>query len=299
MDLPQLTSFLRVAEEGSVTRAAAALHLTQPAVTQHVRALERELGVSLFDRTERGMRLTQPGETLRDYARRSLGLLQEARDVLGDLERATQGRVVIGAGVTTSIFRLPEWLRHFQRTHPGVDVTVRTGRSREIATLALAREIDLGLVTSPIQEPALTIAPLFDEEIVLVAPPDHVLAQGLHTITELREQPLILFARGSGFREYLDRALAGAAVLPRVKMESDSVEAIKSFVEVGLGASFLPAGAVRTELETGTLVRARVQGLPPLYRTTSVLYRTDRYLNAGARAFLGVLQPGGPLGVAR
>jgi DNA-binding transcriptional LysR family regulator len=291
MDLPQLASFLRVAEEGSVTRAAAALHLTQPAVTQHVRALERELGVPLFDRTERGMRLTQPGETLRDYARRSLGLLQEARDVLGDLERSSQGRVVIGAGVTTSIFRLPDWLRQLQREHPGIDVTVRTGRSREIAALALAREIDLGLVTSPIQEPALTIAPLFDEEIVLVAPPDHPLASGAHAVEELREHPLIFFSRGSGFREYLDRALAAAGVVPRVKMESDSVEAIKSFVEVGLGASFLPAGAVRAELGTGTLLRARVTGLPPLYRTTSVLYRTDRYLNAGARSFLAVVRP--------
>jgi DNA-binding transcriptional LysR family regulator len=100
---------------------------------------------------------------------------------------------------------------------------------------------------------------------------------------------LILFSRGTGFRDYLDRTLAEAGVPVRVKMESDSVEAIKSFVAVGLGVSFLPAASVAAEIEAGTLAHAALAGLPPLRRTTSVLYRADRTLSAGARGLLGVL----------
>ncbi len=155
MELSQLESFLRVAEAGSVSRAADTLYLTQPGVTKQIRALERELDVVLFDRTRRGMQLTPAGHALLDYARRSLGLLEECREVLQDLESGVSGRLVLGAGVTTSIFHLPRWLRAFQGEHPGVDVVVRTGRSREVAALVLAREIDLGLITSPARHPDL------------------------------------------------------------------------------------------------------------------------------------------------
>jgi DNA-binding transcriptional LysR family regulator len=290
MELFQLRSFLRVAEAGSFTRAAEELYLTQPAVTQHVRALERELGVPLFDRTGRGAQLTPAGQALSRYARRSLALLDEGRQVIADLESGAAGRLLLGAGVTTSIFRLPGWLRAFGDAYPGVDVVVRTGRSREVAALALEREIDLGLVTSPVNHPDLQVVALFEEEIVLVTPRGHPLAGQAIPAAALAEAPLILFPQATGFREYLDRALAEAGVSARVKMESDSVEAIKSFVAVGLGVSFLPAAAVEAEVEAGLLARAAVSGLPALRRQTSVLYRVDRYLNAGARGFLAIVR---------
>lgn len=289
MELFQLQSFVRVAEEGSITRAAEALHLTQPAVTNHVRALERELRAPLFDRTGRGVRLTPAGRALLEYTRRSLGLLDECRQVLMDLREGTFGRLVLGAGVTTSIFHLPGWLREFRETNPGVDVTVRTGRSREIAQLVLEREIDLGIVTSPVEHPDLSVAGLFEEQIVLVTPREHPLAGRAAPAEELEAASLILFRAGTGFRNYLDRSLARAGVRVQVKMESDSVEAIKSFVAVGLGISFLPAASVAAELRAGTLAQAHVAGLPPLQRQTAAVFRTDRYLSAPARGFLGIL----------
>ena len=290
MELFQLRSFLRVAEEGSVTRAAEALYLTQPAVSQHVRALERELGVALFDRTGRGVQLTPPGSALADYARRVLALLGECREVIGDLKAGATGRIVLGAGATTSIFHLPGWLRAFQEAFPGVEVVVRTGRSKEVVKLVLEREVDLGLVTSPVEHPDVNVAALYEEEIVLVAARSHPLAGGIAAPEDVAAAPLILFPQGTGFRDYLDRALADAGIAARVKMESDSVEAIKSFVAVGLGLSFLPAPAVVAEVASGTLDRVQVAGLPALRRTTSTIYRTDRYLSAGVRGFLGILR---------
>ena len=289
MELTQLESFLRVAEAGSVSRAADTLYLTQPGVTKQIRALERELGVVLFDRTRRGMQLTPSGHALLDYARRSLGLLEECREVLQDLECGATGRLVLGAGVTTSIFHLPRWLRAFQGEHPGVDVVVRTGRSREVAALVLDREIDLGLITSPSRHPDIVEVELYDEEIVLVTPCRHPLADKRVQAEEMGSAPLILFPRHTGFREYVDRALAEAGVRARVKMESDSAEAIKSFVEVGLGVAFLPAAAVEREIEAGTLACAWIEGLPPLRRKTTMIYRRARYLHAGARAFFSLL----------
>jgi DNA-binding transcriptional LysR family regulator len=289
MDLTHLQSFLRVAEAGSVTRAAEALHLTQPAVTQHVRALERELGIPLFDRTGRGVRLTAAGEALRRYAQRTLALLDECREVIADLHTGAAGRLVLGAGVTTSIFHLPGWLRAFRELYPGIDVVVRTGRSREVAALALERAIDLGLITSPVEHPELRVVGLYEEEIVLVAPPGDPLADRDIGAEDLAEAALILFPHGTGFREYLDRVLAAAGISARVKMESDSVEAIKSFVAVGLGVAFLPMAAVETELGVRTLARIHVSGLPELRRRTAVVYRADRYLSTGARAFLDLL----------
>lgn len=285
-----LESFLAVAEEGSITHAARALHLTQPAVTQHIQALERELGAVLLERTGRGVRLTPAGMVLRDYARRWGALMEECRMVIADQQKGTAGVLLLGAGVTTSIFQLPRWLQAFRRSCPHVDVTVRTGTSREVSALTLDREIDLGLVTSPVQDPALTVEDLFEEEIVLALPRGHELAGHHVSARDLGHVPLILFPRGTGFRRYIDQRLAAAGIAANIKMETDSVEAIKSFVANGLGCSFLPVSAVESELKSGHLETAVVRKLRPLVRKTSVIRRTDRYLSAAALGFLELLR---------
>ncbi len=208
------------------------------------------------------------------------------------MSAGSAGRLLLGAGVTTCIFRMPEWLRSFSSTHPAVEVIVRTGGSREVTTMVLDREIDLGLVTSQVEHDDLDVTPLHEEKIILVARPDHPLAQGRVRSSDLDDSPLILFPQGSGFRGYLDRVLAEAGISARVKMETDSVEAIKSFVTVGLGVSFLPASAVAAEMARGALKRVRVRNLPDLRRRTSVVRRTDRYLSTAARDFLDLLCSG-------
>jgi DNA-binding transcriptional LysR family regulator len=305
MELAQLRTFLKVAEHGSVTKAAAGLHLTQPAVTQHIRALERQFGTALFERTGRGMLLNGPGELLRDYARKALAAIEDGQQVIADIVQGRSGRLILAAGVTTSIFHLPRWLQSFREAHPDVDITVKTGRSREVARMALDREIDLGLVTSPVPHPDLEALPLFDEQIVLVGPPESSPSpqpdarpngppmqpdSSPSPITQatLSETPLILFPRGTGFRAYLDQVLAEAGAAPHVKMETDSVESIKGFVQVGLGMSFLPLSAVQAEIDAGLLVRVDLEGIAPLTRTTAVVRRKDRYFGVAARDFLAI-----------
>ncbi|MBV9864991.1 MAG: LysR family transcriptional regulator [Abitibacteriaceae bacterium] len=295
MEIVQLASFLCVADTSSVSRAAEIVHLTQPAVTKQIQALERELKTPLFDRTGRGVELTAAGATLRDYAGRSLALLKECQQVITDLDTGAAGQLVIGAGATTSIFRLPRWLQSLQTVLPGIDIVVRTGDSREVVSLTLDRQVELGLITTPVQHPDLAVSQLFDEEIVLVAsplsPPTAASSPSGATLDgHTLRLPLILFPCGSGFREYLERKLAAAGIEIHVKMETDSVEAIKSFVAIGLGASFLPFGAVAAELTGGVLQQVQVSGLPPLHRHTAVIRRKDRRAGMAAQALLEILQ---------
>lgn len=197
--------------------------------------------------------------------------------------------MTIGAGVTTSIFYLPKWLRKFKETAPGVELIVRTGRSREIVSLLLEGEADLGLITSPTDHPRIHQPSLFAEEIVLVSPPDHPLAGAAIAPERLASIPLILFPRGAGFREYLDRFFTTVPCQVTVKMESDSVEAIKSFVGAGLGASLLPLSAVQQEIQDGRLARINFTGIKPPRRETFAARRTDRYMSAAANNFVGLL----------
>jgi DNA-binding transcriptional LysR family regulator len=288
MELFQLRSFLKAAQEGSITRAAERLFLTQPAVTQHIQSLEKELGASLLDRTGRGVQLTEAGHALADYARKSIAILDECKQVIADLGSCKAGTLIIGAGVTTSIFRLPKWLGIFRKTYPDVEMIVRTGRSREVAAMALNREIDLGFVTSSVEHTDLRIIGLYDESIQLVVSPAWSDRKDPITAHGLSKAPLILFPKNSGFRDYLDKVFSDSGITPKIKMETDSLEAIKSFVASGLGVSFLPMSAVEEEIASGTLIAVETGCLPKLVRKTSAIYRIDRYLSASARAFLKI-----------
>jgi len=288
MELVHLRTFLQVVATANASRAAETLAISQPAVTQHIRSLEGELSVRLFDRTGRGLTLTPAGVTFQRYAQNTLALLEESRQVLAD-EETRGGSLVIGAGVTTSICFLPRKLMAFRHRFPAVDVTVRTGSSREVTTMVLDRLVEIGLVTSPIEHAQLESTELFREAIVLVSRPHDPLANKRIALERLAELPLILFRHPSGFRDYLDQIFSSLSIRLNVKMESDSLEAIKGFVGAGLGLAFLPRAAVRSELAAGMLSKLRWKNGPRLERTTTMIRRRDKYLSKPQRVFTQML----------
>lgn len=282
---PPVRSFLEIVRLGSVSRAALAVGLSQPAVTKQIRALEAALGDSLIERQGRGVRLTPSGELFASFAQRGARVFEEFSEALAELTRGEIGKLALGAGVTTCVQHLPPWLREFRRQHPGIEINVSTGTSRAVEEWVVSARVDLGFVTSEPRLAELGVQRLFAEEIVLVVEP----SAGRRGPVALESLGLILFPKNTGFRQYLDQRLGSLRRAVSVKMETDSIEAIKSFVTSGIGASFLPLGMVRDELRRGTLARVNAHGLGKLERLTSLIWRRDRRQSFAMRSFSSIV----------
>lgn len=291
MELRHLRSFYQVASYQSFTRAAQSLHLTQPAVTQHVQSLEAECGTPLLERLGRDIQVTAAGMVVLEYAERILRLLEECEQAVEEVRTGEGGRIRIGAGATTSIVTLPELLGKLKAARPGIEVAVRIGNTSEVVDMVLRNSVDVGLVTSPVNHPELKAVNLFEEELTLLVYPSHPLAQeGATTLSQLSQESLILFPPTSGFRADIDRLFAAAGVLVRPTMELESIEAIKKLVEIGLGISIIPRGSAPEEIAAGSLVPVALSDAPVPTRHTCLIHRRDKYLSASIQAFLEVLQ---------
>ncbi|MBC8136768.1 MAG: LysR family transcriptional regulator [Fibrella sp.] len=297
MELHQLEAFAAVARERSFTRASHRLHLTQPAVTRSVAALETELRTRLFDRLGRSVQLTPSGETLLRYAERVLQLTEEAKAAVSDIETGSAGRLSVGASSTLATYLLPPLLARFRHAHPAVEIAIHTGISARIRTRVRNGAADVGLVTSgpdddaSSSDGAMTVLPLAGLDTCVVLPPLHLLAtqRSIDAATLLSSDlPILLMESGTNLRQYAE-AVFGSTVFPA--MELDNVEAIKRMIAAGLGFSLLPELAVRTEVTAGTLATLPLAVIPQTSgRRIELVYRRDKYLTAPLRRFIALLQ---------
>jgi DNA-binding transcriptional LysR family regulator len=296
MELRQIEAFLAVVDQGGFTRAARRLHLTQPAITRQVAALERLLGADLFDRTGRGVRLTVSGEAFLGPARRLIQTADEARDAVAQIASGQGGRLTVGASSTLATYILPPVLATYRLQHPSIDLSLRTGTAARMRALALSGEVDLALVTTEgaggAEHPALEFRALGPYETCLALPTGHPAAMQTHmTAALVAAEPLLVMEPGTNLRAFTDRVLAAADVVPPRLIELDSVETIKRMVEAGLGLALLPAVAVQSEVADGRLALLTLAGIPIADRGIAVTYRRDRYLAGATRAFLALLAP--------
>ena len=275
MLLSQVEAFLTVAERRSVSEAATVLYVTQPALTTRIKNLERELGVALFTRTPRGMRLTAEGRAFRSHAQRALQSLAEGTQLLRELREGRVGELQLGTAPAISTYVLPLVLRRFQTAFPNVHLIVRTGHSEEILELVLREQVQLGLVRE-LPHAAITSTPLYEDEIVLVVHPGHRFAERASIeVGDLAAERLILFDRTSSYFVLTSAFFREAGVVPRGVMELDNVDATKKMVEHGLGIAFLPYTAIRGELAAGTLCEVAIDGYEPVRRPIVAIRRRD------------------------
>jgi len=270
-----LESFVEVARRGNVSRAAEALFLTQPAITARLKALERDLGIKLFVRSSRGMKLSDAGRAFLPYAERTMTTVDEGRQLVTNLRQGNVGELVIAAAPAVSTYVLPEILRVFRSTHPNVRLGVKTGHTEEVLEMVLRAEAHVG-IGRPIRHPEIELIPVLEDEMLLVVSARHAFARrGKVRMDELAAERLILFDRTSSYHELTSSLFRQAGVVPASTLELDNVEAAKKMVQQGLGIALLPRMALVSELKSGSLRPVKLIGAPPLSRPIVALRRKD------------------------
>jgi DNA-binding transcriptional LysR family regulator len=296
LDLPpnQLRTFLKVARRLSFTRAAEELHLTQPAVSAHIRKLERAVGGTLFEQIGRRVSLTSTGDVLYQYAERVLALENELRAAIADAQDVCQGDLAIGTSTTIGISVLPDLLRQYRQAHPLVRLHLRIGNFPEVTHGLLEGQLDVGLMSNEIDDgldERLESVPVLQDELVLVVAPGHRWAERPYLEPEdLIGEPFVLPGVGSKLRPQVEAMLAPYGVVPDVVAESNSLIAIARMVETGIGVSLISRLAVADELKQGRLCEVALHGVAAR-RPVCLLIHRDKHRTPAIRAFQALLSP--------
>jgi DNA-binding transcriptional LysR family regulator len=287
----RLKVFRAVARQLNFSRAAEELLLTQPAVTQQIKALEEECGVPLFDRSGGHITLTPGGRALLPYAEQLKSLSDEALTAVAGTSGRNAGSLAIGASQTIGQYLLPNLVAGFLKENPRVNISAVSGNSDEMLEALTAHKIQLALIEGPALRKDVHVEPFMEDHMVLVVPSSHEWAGNDIDIAMLKDAPLLMREFGSGSRRVVENALTEAGLKRKdlhTTMELDSTEGLLSAVEAGLGVTFVSRWGVRNQLALGTLKLANVPGLK-LARMFSIAYPAgpEPAANAGAfRAFL-------------
>jgi DNA-binding transcriptional LysR family regulator len=269
MDTRDLATFEAVARLGGMGRAARELNTVQSNVTQRVRRLEEALGVSLFERSRSGARLTPAGERLMPYATRVDALLDEAGRAARD-DGAPRGTLTVGSLETTAALRLSPLLASYVQAHPGVDFVLRTGTTAEMVERVLDRELEGAFVCGPVSHPQLLSTPAFSEELALLsAPAATTLAAALRR-PDLR---LVILRAGCSYRQRLEELLARRGVVGLRRLEFGTLEAILGAVAAGLGITLMPRALIGPAWRGGPVRAHRLPAAEGRVRTVFVRRR--------------------------
>ncbi len=277
MDLRQLEIVRMVADAGSFTAASRRLHVSQSAVSRQVILLEEELGEPLFLRLGRKVRLTAAGESLVELSRRVLNDIRDTTASIVDHQKSLRGTVQLGGGMTVCLHVFPALLKEFRRRHPEVDVKLTTGGTPFLLERLRAGAVDVALLTLPVDGADMVSVPVMREELLLAMHPSHPLARRRRvSAADLDGQPFVLFERGSSTRRVVDDMFAREAVTPRIVMETENVEILKSLVLIGMGITIIPYQAVRREVRAGRLRCLRIDRVSLVRETGWVYVRAVR-----------------------
>lgn len=270
----RLKVFRTVATHLNFSRSAKELLLSQPAVTQQIKALEEECGVPLFHRNSGRITLTAAGRALLPYAERLKAISDEALAAVVSASGKGGGTLAIGASQTIGQYLLPNLVAGFLRDNPRVAITARSGNTDEMLEALAANHIQLALIEGPPLRKDIRVEPFMEDHMVLVVPTAHEWANREIDVARIKDAPLLMREFGSGSRRVVENALVHAGLRKkdiRPTMELDSTEGLLSGVEAGLGVAFVSRWAVRSQLALGTLRLARVRGLR-LSRMFSIVY---------------------------
>jgi LysR family nitrogen assimilation transcriptional regulator len=271
MELRSLHYFVRIAELGSITRAAAHLHVAQPALTRHVQRLEDELNVALFTRANRGVRLTEAGQKLLDGATRILRDIERTGDEIRAQDAHPSGKIVLGITPTLCPVLVPDLLAGMRRDYPMIELKVMHAGMVRLEEFVIDGRVDIALLSELSRSRLIQSTRLAEEEMVLVTRAGMRLA-GIVSGDELRRTPLIL---GDGLRAAMDALLAGHGIELNVETELNDHETIRLMVAQGMGAAVLPLSSASRECARGLLEAHRITE-SGVFRTLALGVRASR-----------------------
>ncbi|MYS20985.1 MULTISPECIES: LysR family transcriptional regulator [unclassified Streptomyces] len=288
MQFQQLAYFVAVADSRHFTRAAEAVHVSQPSLSQQVRALEKELGAELFSRARGNITLTDAGEALLPLARRILADADTARHEVLELARLTRGRVRLGATPSLCTGLLPDVLRSFHDQHPGIRLLIEEGGSHDLVRELARGALDLALVVLPLPSPspALTTVELFQEELVVVSSAEAPAPRSPVRIADLAGRPMVMFRHGYDLRDLTLAACRAAGFEPYFTVEGGEMDAVLGFVRAGLGVGVVPTMVAD---RAGPGLRVTPLARPGLHRTVALAHRSDVAPPRAARVLQEVL----------
>jgi DNA-binding transcriptional LysR family regulator len=290
MELRQLRSLVVLADERHFTRAAARLHIAQPALSQQLRRLEEELGLVLVDRTTRRVELTEAGQALVARARAALGELDAARAEMQERTGLLAGTVTIGTTQTPGPVDVPRLLAGFHREHPGIGLQLREGLSRSLVDDLRGDALELAVITDlePTAMRGLDRHRLAEEPLVVVVPVDHRLASRARIpMRELRDERFVAFPEGATIRAIVGRAAGAAGFPPQIAFEAGEVSRVRAIVAEGLGVAVLPRSDAHAP---GPAVHAVAVSDATFVHRVSVAWRADRRHAPGARRLLDLMR---------
>jgi DNA-binding transcriptional LysR family regulator len=268
VDLRQLEILRAVAETGSFTAAGHHLHLSQSAVSRQILMLENELDEQVFLRIGGKIRITAAGSALLALSRRVFEDIEATRSAIVESRQTLAGTIRLVGGMTVCLYVLPPLLKEFRKHHPNVEVKVTPASATRLIRQLRTGAADLGLVTLPIEDPALLIEPVLQEELLLVMSPQHPLARKKHVLPrDLAKQPFVLFEAGSNSRRTIEEFFSRQQIAPKVVTETENVEIIKALVRVRVGISIIPYQAMAREVSAGQLACSRIAGQSLLRET--------------------------------
>lgn len=286
MDTQSLAAFIEVAEAGSFSRAAETLHLSQPAVSKRIAALEEQIGHPVFDRVGRNVTLTDAGRALLPYARRALQDIEDGRRALTRLSGQVGGRLSIGTSHHIGLHRLPPVLRAYTQKYPEVDLDIHFMDSEVACEMVLAGKLELGIVTLPSQAlPQLKMRKVWADPLSVVVCADHPLARAKKVkLSDLAAHPAVLPDEQTYTHRIVKRELEKHGLTPRIRLATNYLETLKMLAGIGLGWSVLPLSMLDDSLRAIRIPELAMQ------RDLGVVWHERRTLSGGAHALMEVLQ---------
>ncbi|HET7577875.1 MAG TPA: LysR family transcriptional regulator [Bacillales bacterium] len=290
----QLEVFITVAEKQNFSRAAEELHMTQPAVSQYIKLLEREMDTRLLERNNKMVRMTKAGEVVYHHAKEILSLYSRMQMLIDDMKHIASGKLSIGASYTFGEYVLPHVIASLRERYPLITPSITISNTREISDRVARRELDAGIVEGDVHYKKLNTESFANDAMVVVVSEKHRLADRFCVrFADLAKETWIIREEGSGTREMTERMFTEHDYTPDSIMEFGSTQVIKEAVEAGLGVSFLSSWAIHKELKLGTLKVLEIEGFP-FIRHFSLIMQATPFQTKAMELFLDLLRETGP-----